>query len=293
MEEHMRYVIALISLLFLHSVMFAAASLTDNLPPELAGRMRPSAVGPPDGFPVFQYPGELAVLGSIDEASVISVVLGEVNPDAQMRLADMLRDAGWQFIPDPVPPRTNGFIGAPRPERPAMYCHDMETGRLSLEQISNQGERYYVLGFMTERAFADATDDQASCRDQIERSQRRAQGRRADTYMPRLELPGLDDPATAPQMRSSSNGGGQDYESASAQITTIFSLSELSEHFARQLNEQGWVTGEEIDIPHLLTSTWTRQLDDGSTLLGVLSIATTGEDRADLHFRLVRRASGN
>lgn len=285
----MRYVIALISLLFLHSVMFAAASLTDNLPPELAGRMRPSAVGPPDGFPVFQYPGELAVLGSIDEASVISVVLGEVNPDAQMRLADMLRDAGWQFIPDPVPPRTNGFIGAPRPERPAMYCHDMETGRLSLEQISNQGERYYVLGFMTERAFADATDDQASCRDQIERSQRRAQGRRAETYMPRLELPGLEDPAEALQVHSSSNGGGHNYESASAQITTTSSLNELFEHLASQLNEQGWVSSGEVDVPYLLASTWTRQLDDGSILLGVLSVVAIAENKADLHFRLVRR----
>ena len=121
-------------------------------------------------------------------------------------------------------------------------------------------------------------------------AQRRDPGPEPDgmlQFMPRLVLP--PNSARALPLRTTVDGAepGRQRGEAVHALQTDLSLTGLQEHFAPQLEAQGW-RSQHVNVgAFLATSTWTREVVGVGQLRGVLSLLRHGSRDRELSFKVM------
>ena len=82
-------------------------------------------------------------------------------------------------------------------------------------------------------------------------------------------------------------GSSNDYETEGV-LSITWSGDALLEHFAVQIEEQGWETDAEASGSGAAFGSWTKTVED-DPLLGMLTLTQTAENTWNLKFRIVRQ----
>jgi hypothetical protein len=296
------------SLLALSPAVFAATEFTDSVPLKLAQTLLRSPFGGqthlyedlPDNFPQLNLPTEFTLLGSVDQGITQTVVfeLPEGFTDAQSIMERTLEDAGWKALPAFTSGNRNtGFVSAQQPTLPSRYCHDDATGSMNVSEASQDGTTLLLLSRQLTGALMGRMNP--SCAEQIEQGQFSQGGFTArgigpdsvvSSYLPRLEMPEPSNQALSPMTSFMGGGGGgsmNDWETQN-RIVIDWSLQQMFDHFAPQLEAQGWARENSGAGSFLATSTWTKSAEDGSQLRGILNILESETNNFELKFRLIR-----
>jgi hypothetical protein len=100
-------------------------------------------------------------------------------------------------------------------------------------------------------------------------------------------MPTLVNPAGAVGLGNSTHSGPGSSE-RSVVLTIDMSLSALVEHYAKQLRDAGWITGNKITDSRMLMQTFAKKDEKGQQLIGILSaIQTTRPNSTMMSFRII------
>lgn len=259
------------------------------------------STGLPSGFPEFDLPEELSLLGSLDvnyNQTVAYTVEGNGEVAGQDLASNILRDGWIQLLSYNIEQPTNGFIN-PNAEplrigNDQQYCHD-DFGTL----LINSPEDDLVLVSMFRQSLMQPG---FSCQQQnIQRQQQNTRqnqgfpyGLQNTMFAPRLEVPVEDDedvfvPPIRPMMGFS--GSDDDFRTQTS-VSTGLSMREIKNHFATQLESQGWNIDSEWDGELSSGGNWHFSTGQGQEFMGTLTIFARGDDRYDLQFRMMLLGSG-
>lgn len=288
--------IILLSGLGLSLALYAATGFEDDLVPgELVREFAGGEVyrDLPEGFPVPALPRDsgLAIIGSLDRGGRSQVLLRTVDSfeDAREMLREAYENGGWISLG----------------ENPASLslCHD-DYGTLEVRRAMRAGENR--LHLILSPAFTNLPGT-LSCaqRKALNEGQGGASGLSFLTeLMPVLEVPQSTTlPPSPPRpslaargISSSFTGSGSFSMDQEGEVTVRnMNLAELYEHFAVQMEEQGWDEDSSAVGGSSVSSVWfktarTPELPDmpgeDIDLTGMLSIVEADEDGFRVHFRL-------
>ncbi|MDT8397508.1 MAG: hypothetical protein RQ899_02710 [Pseudomonadales bacterium] len=287
-----------------------AAEFEDGVPLDLIKALLSNAIpggevklsaGILEGFPSFTLPDDFEVLGSLDQGYSQRVAL-RTSLDEQAAIAaiqDALGAVGWQvmevFNPGSM---QGGFVSSASPPLiPAQLCHD-RFGSLRLGV--NEGETGRLVSLTHSNVQSLGSFDQGSCAEQAARIQQSLMlmGRSGvSQYAPRLVLPrpeGLPGGSSPIPMIMGGGGGGsnRDWESR-AVLTATLSITQVYEHFAMQMSEQGWTQDEKAESSQLQSGLWLRTVAGDGEILALLSVLALQENNYDLRLRLIARNSND
>jgi len=110
-----------------------------------------------------------------------------------------------------------------------------------------------------------------------------------DAYLPQLELP--RDPATGGPVIALGGGGGINSDTdrrMNVSFTLKDSVDNVARHFAGQMAQQAWRADASWSGAGTAGSSWTRQVNAGTVLLGTLGVSAFDEGRFTVVFHVVR-----
>ena len=99
-------------------------------------------------------------------------------------------------------------------------------------------------------------------------------------------IPVLVAPAGTSVQGSGSSGSGEDY-TIRAQLRAQLRAGDILRHYAAQLKEQGWITGDNAGTPSAAMQTFSKTTPDGKSYFAVLTVAVPpGQPSARLEFTI-------
>src|SRR5690606_37397062 len=104
--------------------------------------------------------------------------------------------------------------------------------------------------------------------------------------MPASNQPITPGPRIVDSVGFGSSGDADAWETYGA-LVLDWSIREIFEHFADQVDEQGWAIDIEAIGAVVASASWTKTIED-MNLVGTLTILPQAENTWDLRFRLVR-----
>lgn len=214
----------------------------------------------PDGFAPGLIPANARVLGGatyqadrptgmLASVTAIAVVADSAEPGLS-RLAQSLDRKGWK---PPAVPGRGGFasvtVGYGGPSM--LLCDESSALMLSAKPRTGGGSTLQLTLSPAEICDPDRRDRERSARE--------------------LPLPTLR-PPTGVYSRGNGSGGSDNYREANTELVTSKGASELADHFARQLVEQGWTLGLRAADGNSVVQMASRMDEKGNSLNGVLGI---------------------
>lgn len=297
--------ISLLSLLLISPLTgLYAAEFENGVPVELVEQVSNGQLSAdlPVDFPDIDLPDSVSVMGSLDtNFSQIIVFTSSVPTDqAGMELAESFMNSGWirlQSITYEQP--QNGFVypnPAPLPLQPGdEFCNDgfgtisitMPDSAPNIVNLRMNNQALMQPGF--------------SCRQQNE--QRLMQRNRGvgfpfsmqnSQYLPRLEYP-EDENRNRPRPPFFGGGGfsgsNNDIEARGNFAGDDWTVEELKDHFAAQLEDQGWQLDSDWSGDVSAGGNWTLNPEDNLNFIGVLEVLERTEGIFELKFRLITRGA--
>ena len=249
-----------------------------------------------DDFPKFQVPAGFSVVGSVYHSGRLRVGLETQASadDASEAISSSFADEGWQSMPSPFDRRPQtGFVSSSAAviSRALQICHD-ELGRVSISYSEREVGKFIVLDDYS--ALGGNRGNCAQQADQLTRSlalMGASPGIRQ--YMPRMEVPENQ------RQRSGAAwilGGGSSSSNTEAETDTNLAidwpLSQVYEHIADQVVEQGWQVDTETIGNVSANGVWTRSPTQGVNLIGTLTVLESSDSNFQLKFRLVSSGAG-
>ena len=105
---------------------------------------------------------------------------------------------------------------------------------------------------------------------------------------PYLMMPSLIAPADAEQISGGGGGGSPFNASSNATLKTELSVTELSAHYASQLEEQGWTRNDVSDSDPVSWSTWTFSDEEGNAWRGLFFTTKLDEAHRTVYVEVMR-----
>ncbi len=280
---------------------FAASAFEDGVPQVLVEQFTSGQIysGLPVDFPQVDLPDSITVRGSLDNDFSQMVVFSSAVPveEASMDLAESFENSGWtRLISQNFTPQQNGFIYPDQPPQPLgaddQFCHD-RYGTMTL--TSSQGSENFInLRLMNQAMMQPGF----SCQQQNQQRQMQIDragngpgfGMPNQQYLPRLEMPEGDGQNARPRspffgLRGIS-GSSNDFETQ-ASISGDWSVEELNQHFADQLQAQGWQLDSDWAGEVSAGGNWTINPEANTNLIGILTVLERTQGIFELKFRLV------
>ncbi|NNF11732.1 MAG: hypothetical protein HKN72_00810 [Gemmatimonadetes bacterium] len=229
---------------------------------------------PTDVEAVLPPTGDLPLLGGVTRGNGGTLVF-EVDalPEAALSdYAETIEGEGWERAPDDRGLQ-GGFLPSPEPIA-GTWCTDAHWIRASSVSL---GDRHYLRVW-----FYDVGAEPTPC----ENAQMRAQmpmGHRG------LRLPLLQAPAEA-EVQMTGGGGSSNGVSMDALVVTGLSTEELFDHYARQVERNGWHRGSSTSSDRLAMGSWSAQDEYGEPAVGVLAVWRLPQD--ENHRALLRLDRG-
>lgn len=178
---------------------------------------------------------------------------------------ETMPESGWRSVTAYQP--QGGFTTAA--PQGATFCSSDDEQVMNVVAVAGEAEMTPVVIYVQE-AYAGACDTDP-----------RAQG--INPLIPSLVAP------AGTQMRSGMSGGGSEGTSyISATLTTDAGIDELSAHYGDQLAEAGWEAVEETVGASSAVSTWQITDEGGDSWLGVLVLASGGDDTVTSLFQVTQ-----
>lgn len=235
----------------------------------------------------FQAPRDLTWLGATERmtgpvATTSAVYRTGLAPAAARDVAgEGLRASGWTLQGNTRTQGSTVFL----PATPVGETYCREGQQFTLMASALDGVTYVTLSRSRPDGAAGASSECAQPTGQAARSMSTL-----DDYMPSLDLP--RDRNTGQPAAMSGHGGSGAPGDSRRRFTVSFSLNDsadsVARHFAGQMAAQGWVADTDWAGEATAGSTWIRQLDDGSTLLGMLAVSGFEDQRFTVVFRVLR-----
>ena len=254
-----------------------------------------------DEFPDFRLPAGFEVAGSLRQSVSLRVALRtELDEDTAVpRLVEQFTGNDWVEMPQFEPfSRETGFISPDDPrrrQRPSVQLCNDDQGSLSVSFTQREGESYVMLSASNRNSpFGGGLRNCAEQIAQMEESMAMRNlrgGRGLAQYMPRMELPAVNDEEFRPVRVGGFSGSSQEMETE-AGIRVDWDMEELYEHLAGQIVAQDWVLDSNSVGAVSATGTWTNSTAGPGTYIGTLTIVATGDDRYDLKF-VIRSQGGS
>lgn len=210
--------------------------------------------------------GELSILGGLTRDNGGTVVFEvDATPEAALsEYADRIEGEGWERAPDDNGLR-GGFLPNPQPIA-GTWCTDTHWIRASA--VSFADHRYLRVRFY------EVGMDPTPC----ENAQMRAQIQMGHY----LRLPLLQAPEGA-EVQMSGGGGSSNGVSMDALVVSDLSTEELFDHYAGEVEQDGWRRGSTTSSDRLAIGSWSAQDESGKPAVGVLAVwqlPQTGNHRA-------------
>ncbi len=244
-----------------------------------------------DSFPKIELPEQFELLGSADLVYVTRVILrSALNPaEARRALADSLPGSGLNVVPSNGDIRDSvGFVSLDAPIYPINFCHDSFGNVLARFRGSNSGS-LIALDHSLAGEFTGL-----NCVEHIEKRTEevaRLEAHRNSglkSYQPRLLLPQPRSDQTMSYGTGIRSSGSDDFHESTTVLVTDWSLAQAYDHFADQINAQGWDSRTENTIGSTIVGEWLNSEDEDLSLIGTLTVQRTGDSRYKLVFRLDR-----
>ncbi|MEZ5489377.1 MAG: hypothetical protein R3F50_03550 [Gammaproteobacteria bacterium] len=253
----------------------------------------------PDGFPAFDLPSGIEVLGSVDQGVSQRVIMKtSMETDAASRSleAELIRQG---FIPFPLmgaEDMDRGFVSPRQIERPTILCRD-DIGTVSLSASRTDDSTFVSLGNAQFSFGQPASTQPQTCEQRIDeqtqsytmmQNMRNRGATNLRRYLPRMVVPEDDSP------RFIAFGSGGSSSSSSNSLETEYDLNvdwpiaEVYQHIADQITEQGWVLDTESVGDISANGDWTYSPEPDVELVGNFNVLQTGEGSYQLKFRLIR-----
>lgn len=265
-----------------------ATDFEDGLPIELARYFAGDGTfyaELPEDFPEFTLPGSLEVLGgwslsSIQQRVILTTDIA-LEEAADILARAFLEHEGWTRMESSrIAPRqvfvSRGTLPPAGEFDPIELCHDGH-GRLQIDV----SEQYEVVSLR--RYFADVRGN-AYCEN--ERPRRARFGRPLESlpftpHIPVLEIPG----GNLSRGSSIQNQGGM---AVAAYVEELdLQPGALMDHFARQLEAQGWEEDAAWSGTLSAGGHWTLEPGDGPALAAYLNVVKNPEAEFDIIFRII------
>jgi|GEM_PF-1336932 len=246
-----------------------------------------------DQFPTLDYSDQFEVMGSVDHGYSQRVVLktGLESETATASLQDDLERQGFIPFVQPYDVELNrGFVVQQQVQRPTQMCRD-DVGNMSISVSQMDDDTIFVL------AVSQLNNMQSqSCEQKLEEQNQnyvmmqnmRNRGRpNLRQYLPRMVVPTTDF-----RQRRVFGGGGSSSSSGNTleteyELNIDWSISEVYQHFADQISEQGWDLDSETIGEITANADWISSPEPSIDLVGNLNILRAGEGSYQLKFRLV------
>lgn len=242
-----------------------------------------------DEFPDIEIPDNFTVLGSVDQNFSKRAFLETSLPfdEAKSSLFDPLLNDGWieivsymRSIPD------TGFVNSFVPETTTnQVCHD-EHGTMQIQFSEYEDSNLVLLNVIDRNMMGGGI--QPTCAQYNEQQQNAYNPRMMNNYGVRAYMPKLEIPEEAGFVPPMMGISGSDMDArTSINIPIDWDIEKLSNHFAKQLEAQGWVL--DVDWNGVLSAggNWTSSPDDTTNLFGSLTIVRVAEGNNQLQFRIL------
>lgn len=248
----------------------------------------------PADFPAFVLPQEITVIGSINRREGNQSVYLRSNLDP-VQSRDALQQAlaanGWRVLESPGmrnSPQT-GFMTDGFMRIPSMLCHD-EQGNLSLTSQRSSQDTVIIISRVNAMNPGQSCSSMAAEREQQIRNRGFLIGGPLAAELPRLELP-REGSIGRPSGSTGGISGGSDEVRTGTPMQIAWQLSAVLEHFAAQVDAQGWMLQDKWDTAAAAGGTWMRTTQAGASLLGILSVIRKAEGDYLLEFRIISTPS--
>lgn len=237
----------------------------------------------PDSFRDINIPESLEAFAKIDYGEHFSQLVFVSSEPAEKVTKDLvsrLTGEGWKApLHSGGGMRMTGFVSAAILKVPQRaYCHP-DVG--SLEYLFKDGENGAV-GWMRIRLKQTAKPYSSLCGgSQPPGAMHMQRSSFIQERFPILVVP--EDVAQQPGLIGGGGGGGASYES-NATIKTKLSNGALIDHFADQLEFQGWSESADWSVNGAAGSVWEQEVDDKRKLIGMLTVASEADGKYWLRF---------
>ena len=246
-----------------------------------------------DQFPTLSYSDQFEILGSIDQVYSQRVVL-KTDLDSQTATDSLQEDLERQgFIPFTQPfnaELNRGFVVPQQTRRPTQMCRD-DVGNMSISVLQMDNNSVFILAIsqpnnLQSQSCEQKLEEQNQNYAMMQNMRNRGQSNLRQ-YLPRMEVPTADF-----RPRRVFGGGGSSSTSGNTletefELNTDWTISEVYQHLADQISEQGWDLDSESVGDITANSDWTSSPEPNIELVGNLNILRAGQGSYQLKFRLV------
>lgn len=165
-------------------------------------------------------------------------------------------------------------------------CHN-EFGTMTLSYSERQTGNFVSLS-----SYNNANVNQGTCEQQATRQAMAFNSMRSHygvrQYMPRLELPSSPD-GTLQALHALAGGmsGSNNEIETNSRLKIDWTITEVFDHFADQITDQGWDLDTENIGNVSATGTWIRSPEPNMDLIGILTVLESGDSNYQLKFKLI------
>lgn len=240
----------------------------------------------PESFPTVEIPSDFELRAAYDGSGSIAVVFEtsfSQSEAIETLVAAFIAAGGWSKYEYPMP-EPQGFATVLQSDT-VNLCHD-SLPAVRIEPIERESSIFLRISTShpgNHRTCAEVMIQIAQSLELMTGSPDAVMG--LGDYLPVLVIPGdmLEGVGYG-----SGGGSGSRFADATFSAKINLSLSELNEHFAQQLRDQGWVFEGDWVGETAAGGAWILDKEVNTPIFGIMTILEKPNDSYDLYFRLMQ-----
>lgn len=237
--------------------------------------------GLPDSLSGYQPPAGFTLIGTAHREAInyttVAFRTDMSRPEAYSAFSASFAGDGWA-VEEEQRPMPNVFNLAGAPETNSTLCRDGERINLSIRAVDNVRYASVRITPQDRPRGCNEVDPRLSGRMMMEGG--------VHDHLPTLYFPESTSPANGTQLGGGYSGAG-DSTRTSARIESPDSSSQLSAHLESQMIAQGWRRDAGWSGELSSGASWTRAVDDGTTVWGVLDVIDVGDSTYEVALRML------